>query len=250
MADRGMAKQSKGRRIAMWSGPRNISTAMMRSFGSRRDTVCFDEPFYAWYLKKTMVEHPLRDEIIDHHISEWEAVVDQILGPIPGGKEFYFLKTQPQQMMPEVSRKWFSDVEHFFLIRDPEMIVRSYAASRTDFVAGELGIKMLREIFDEVTALNGKPPPVVSSEDILADPRKTLMRLCEHMDMPFDEAMLSWKPGSHLEDGIWGPHWYRSVLKSTGFGAPSNSPHPLPEKFEYMLPELQAHYEVMLKHKL
>jgi len=239
-----------GRRIAMWSGPRNISTAMMRSFGNRGDTACFDEPFYAWYLKKTMVDHPMRDEIIGHHISEWQGVVDQIQGPIPGGKAFYFLKTQPQQMMPEVGRNWFADVEHFFLIRDPEMIVRSYAASRKDFVPNELGIAMQREIFDEVRALNGKAPVVVSSEDILADPRHTLTRLCGALEIPFTDKMLEWEPGPRDEDGIWAPHWYTSVLRSTGFAAPSNSPHPLPSKFEYMLPELNAHYEAMRAHKI
>ncbi len=245
-----MADTLEGRRIAMWSGPRNISTAMMRSFGNRADTACLDEPFYSWYLKRTGVDHPGAAEIIKAHESDWRKVAAHIQGPIPGGKVFYFLKVQPQQMMPEVGREWFADVEHFFLIRDPEMIVRSYAASREDFVAAELGIAQQREIFDEVCQLTGKKPPVISSEDVLADPRRTLSALCERMEIPFAEEMLSWALGGRPEDGIWAKDWYTSVMKSTGFGKPSSSPHPLPEKFEYMIPELRAHYDVMWAEKI
>jgi len=250
MADRGMAKQSKGRRIAMWSGPRNISTAMMRSWGNRSDTVCWDEPFYAWYLKHTGLDHPGAEEIIAHDENDWREVAKRISGPVPGDRDIRFLKLMTHQMLPEVGRAWFSDVEHFFLIRDPEMIVRSYTATRDTFVAEELGIALQRGIFEEVSKLIGRVPAVIASEDVLADPRRTLSALCDDMELPFDEDMLHWPAGERPEDGVWARHWYSSVTKSTGFAAPSESPHPLMPEYEDMVPVLRADYEVLLKHKL
>ncbi len=248
MKDQGMS----GMRIAMWSGPRNISTAMMRSWGNRPDTVCWDEPFYTWYLKETGIEQPGRDEVIATHETDWREVIARIEAPVPGGKPIHFLKCMTHHMLPQVSREWFAGARHFFLIRDPEMMLRSYAAARgaVPFKPEELGITLQRELFDQVTRVQGAPPPVVASEDILNDPRRCLTALCAALEVPFFEEMLAWPPGPRPEDGVWAKHWYGAVLKSTGFEKPSASPHPLPDYLKPMLDDLYTDYEVLAAHKL
>lgn len=239
-----------GVRIAMWSGPRNISTAMMRCWGNRPDTVCWDEPFYAWYLKETGLDHPARAEIIAAHESNWREVVQRIEGRVPTDASIHFLKCMTHHMLPQMSRNWLAGVRHFFLVRDPERMLRSYAATRKDFTVAELGLRLQLELFEEVTRASGAAPPVVASEDILADPRKMLVKLCAALDVPFMEKMLAWPPGPRPEDGVWAKHWYGSVHKSTGFSKPSDSTHPLPDHLKPMLDELYADYAPLVTHKL
>jgi len=239
-----------GVRIAMWSGPRNISTAMMRSWGNRPDTRAWDEPFYAHYLKATGIQQPGWDEVIEVHETDPVKVIARIKGKIPQRRAVHFLKCLTHHMLPDVSREWFSSAKHFFLIRDPEYILRSYAAIRSDFAVEELGLRQQRELFDEVTERCGAPPPVVASEDILSDPRATLSKLCAALDVPFTEEMLRWSPGPRPEDGVWAKHWYGSVEKSTGFAAPSESTHPLPDHLKPMLDELYQDYEPLAARKI
>ena len=241
-----------GIRIAMWSGPRNISTAMMRAWSNRGDTTCWDEPFYAWYLKETGIQQPGWDEIIKVHETEWRKVIARIEGPVPCGKDIHFLKCMTHHMLPEVGREWFAHARHFFLIRDPEMMLRSYAAARdgVPFLIEELGLTLQRELYEHVTRVLGKAPPVVASEDILADPRGTLLKLCDALGVPFTDKMVSWPAGPRPEDGVWAKHWYASVEKSTGFSPLQESTHPLPDQYRPMLNELRRDYEPLAALKI
>ncbi|MCW2306237.1 sulfotransferase-like domain-containing protein [Rhodobium gokarnense] len=208
-------------RIAMWSGPRNISTAMMRSFENRPDTAVVDEPFYAAYLQMTGIDHPMTEEIIADGETDWKKVVDFLLGPVPEGCLVFYQKQMTHHMIDGVGRDWLDDVVNVFLIRRPESVLASYSAKREEVTLRDIGFQEQADIFDEVADRLGKAPPVIDAADVLADPRVTLIRLCEAVGIPFSENMLSWPAGRRDSDGVWAPHWYGAVEKSTGFAPPS-----------------------------
>jgi hypothetical protein len=201
----------------MWSGPRNISTAMMRSWENRSDAAVSDEPLYAHYLNATGIDHPMRDEVIASQPRDWRQVVAEITGPVPGGKAIWYQKHMTHHMIPAVGRDWFQAMRHAFLIRDPREMLASYARKRESVTPADLGSEMEAEIYDEVVRLTGQEPPVIDAADVLRDPRAVLTRLCEALEVPFDAAMLSWPSGPRASDGVWGAHWYASVVASTGF---------------------------------
>ena len=207
-------------RIAMWSGPRNISTAMMRSFENRADCAVSDEPFYAHYLAATGIEHPMREAVIASQPTDWRDVVKAITGPAPGGAPVWYQKHMTHHMIAGVGREWFGAMRHAFLIRDPRAMAASYAAKRQGATAADLGAQLQAELYDEVTASTGSAPPVIDAADVLADPAGMLSLLCDALSLPFDPAMLAWPAGARDSDGVWGDHWYASVRASTGFAAP------------------------------
>jgi hypothetical protein len=211
-------------RIAMWSGPRNLSTAMMRSFGNRTDCVVSDEPFYAAYLKLTGLDHPMRAAVLQHHESDWRAVARELEGPAPAGKPIWYQKHMTHHMLPAIGRGWMRACRHAFLIRHPARVLASYAAKRQAVGLADIGLIAQVALFEEAAALAGTPPPVVDADAILADPRRQLRRLCGALEIPFNEAMLNWPPGPRDTDGVWASHWYESVNRSTGFGAPKPVP--------------------------
>ena len=207
-------------RIAMWSGPRNISTAMMRSFENRADCVVSDEPLYAHYLAATGIDHPMKEAVIASQPTDWRDVVRHITGPAPGGAGVWYQKHMTHHMIPSVGRDWFGAMRHAFLIRDPRAMAASYAAKREGATAADLGAQLQAELYDEVCARTGSEPPVIDAADVLADPEGMLSLLCGALSIPFDAAMLAWPAGSRDSDGVWGDHWYASVRASTGFAAP------------------------------
>jgi len=204
-------------RIAMWSGPRNISTAMMRAFENRPDCVVSDEPFYAHYLAATGIDHPMADAVVASQPTDWREVVRRITGPAPGGAAVWYQKHMTHHMIPQVGRDWFGAMRHAFLIRDPREMAASYAAKREGATAADLGAELQAELHDEVVRRTGREPPVIDAADVLRDPRRSLTLLCEALELPFDEAMLAWPAGPRESDGVWGAHWYASVWASTGF---------------------------------
>ncbi len=208
-------------RIAMWSGPRNISTAMMRSFENRPDTAVWDEPFYAAYLAMTGIVHPMNDEILAAHETDWRAVADGVLGPVPGGARIFYQKHMTHHMIADIGRDWMDhrEVRHAFLIRKPEEVVASYSAKRDEVSLADLGFLQQAEIFERVADRLGEAPVVVDGADVLADPRGVLSKLCGRLGIGFDEAMLSWPSGRRDSDGVWAAHWYHAVEASTGFAA-------------------------------
>lgn len=237
-------------RIAGWSGPRNVSTALLRSWGARADTVVTDEPLYAHYLAATGLDHPGREEIVAAGEPDWRRAVEWLTGPVPEGRRIWYQKHMTHHMIPEVGRDWLGRLAHVFLIREPGAVILSYAKVRPDFTAEDVGFPQQTEIFERVRRDTGRVPPVIDSLDLLADPRRLLSRLCEVLGVPFDPAMLSWEPGPRPTDGVWAPYWYESVERSTGFGPPRPRTEPVPERYRALYEECQEHYERLAKHRL
>ena len=207
-------------RIAMWSGPRNISTAMMRSFENRPDTSVSDEPLYAAYLDATGLSHPMRDEILAAQPIDCRAVEQALTGPVPGGRTVWYQKHMTHHMRPDFGRDWIDRVTNAFLLRAPEAVLASYVEKRSAVTLEEIGLPQQVELFERVADRLGRAPPVIAAQDVLADPRRTLTRLCQGCGLAFDEAMLHWPAGKRASDGVWAPAWYDKVEQSTGFGPP------------------------------
>ena len=204
-------------RIAMWSGPRNISTAMMRAWGNRDDTVVIDEPFYAHYLAETGIDHPGRDEVLASQSTDPAQVAAMLTGPIPGGKRIWYQKHMTQHMLPATPSDWLAEVTNCFLIRDPERVAASFTIQRPDAEAWELGFEQQAQLFDQVCDMLGHAPPVIDAADVLKDPRRAMGTLCAVHGVPFTERMLHWAPGQRPSDGVWAAHWYAAVERSSGF---------------------------------
>src|ERR1044072_5819986 len=204
-------------RLAMWSGPRNISTAMMRSWGNRSDTVVVDEPLYAYYLHETKKPHPGASEVIAAGETDWRKVAFQLTGPIPNGKSIYFQKHMTHHVLPQIGREWLNKLTNCFLIRDPREVLASYAKVIETPTVEDLGFPQQAEIFDYARKQTGQVPPVLDAADVLRDPRRMLGLLCDKVGVEFQESMLSWPAGPRTTDGVWARHWYAEVEKSTGF---------------------------------
>src|SRR6516164_3850821 len=230
-------------RIAMWSGPRNISTAMMRAWGNRDDTIVIDEPLYAYYLRATDIAHPGADEVIATGENDWQRVVAQLTGPIACGKRIFFQKQMTHHLLPEIDRQWLAAVTNCFLIRDPREVISSYIKKREDPALEDLGFVQQSEIFDFVRTRTNAVPPVVDAKDVLQDPERTLRLLCETVGVEFSKSMLSWPPGLRDTDGIWAKHWYGEVAKTTSFQPYRPTQHEVPQRFREIYDLCHRHYE-------
>jgi len=212
-------------RIACWSGPRNLSTAMMYAFGNRADFAAVDEPFYAAYLARTGKPHPMAADVMVSQPQDPEAVIRALTGPVPGGKPHVWQKHMAQHMLPGIPRGWIAGMTNVFLIRHPARVVASFARGYEQTGLEDIGILQQAELFDALAAA-GAPPVVVESADIRAEPEGTLRALCHAIGLDWDPAVLSWPAGPRAEDGVWAPVWYGSVHASTGFAGAEG---PLPE---------------------
>ncbi len=222
----------------MWSGPRTISTALMRSWENRPDTVVVDEPLYGFYLASTGIQHPGRDEIIQSMPNGWRQVLSELtLAPLPAGKSIYYAKHMTHHLLPEVDRDALAGLRHAFLIRDPRQLLASYAKVRAEPVLADLGLEQQVEIF---RAFGG---PVVDAGDILRRPEPTLRALCEALGVPFEAAMLSWPAGPRDTDGVWAKYWYDSVWRSTGFGPYREPATELPPHLEPLAAACRPFYD-------
>ncbi len=204
-------------RLAMWSGPRNVSTAFMRSWGSRDDTIVVDEPFYAHYLRETGIEHPGRDDVINAQENDWRRVVDALLAPVPDDVRVLYQKQMAHHLLPGMGREWLAAMTHAFLIREPRPMLASLAEKLGEFSLLSTGLPQQVEIFEYVRRRSGRVPPVVDARDVLERPEATLRALCAALELPFQTAMLSWPAGPRATDGVWARHWYARVEASTGF---------------------------------
>ena len=236
------------RRIAMWSGPRNLSTAMMRSFGARPDFVCVDEPFYAHYLSQTGLPHPMRDPVIASQPTDWRTVLPGLTTD-PAAAPVQYQKHMVQHMLPGMDLGWTGTVTNVFLIREPERVVASFAAKRGLPDPAELGFARQWSMFREM-AERGAAPIVIDSADIRRDPRRALRALCAAIDLPWTEAMLSWQAGPHPEDGVWGAVWYDAVNRSNGFGGPEGPGPELDGPLADLATRLRPDYEAIAAHRL
>jgi hypothetical protein len=194
----------------MWSGPRNISTALMRAWENRPDTRVVDEPLYGFYLDRTQLDHPGRDEVIAALGRDWQPVVAELTAPVEG---VYYQKHMTHHLIPELPRDWIAELTNVLLIRDPAEVVASYTRSRASVVAADIGLVQQVELYDQL----GGAVPVIDSADFLHNPEGYLRWLCDLVGIEFTAAMLHWPAGPRESDGVWAKYWYDAVVASTGF---------------------------------
>lgn len=206
-------------RVAMWSGPRNISTAMMRAWENRGDCAVSDEPLYAHYLARTGLDHPGAEEIVATGETDWRRVVDTLLGPAPGDKPVWYQKHMAHHLLAGMDRDWIAGLRNVLLVRDPREVVASYVKSRATVTPDDIGLPQQAALYDDLCAA-GVPPPVIDARDFLRAPAAYLRALCDWLAIPFTERMLHWPAGARDSDGVWAPHWYARVMASTGFEGP------------------------------
>lgn len=232
-------------RLAMWSGPRNISTAMMRAWENRSDTAVWDEPFYAYFLRQTGLEHPGAEEVIAAGEPDWQEVVARMTGSVPGRKAIFFQKHMSHHLLPKMSWNWLDEVTSCFLIRDPREVIASYVKTRPEPTLYDIGVVQQAEIFERVCERSRQTPLVIDSRDVLENPRALLSTLCKSLGVSFEERMLSWPSGPRSSDGVWAKHWYASVLETTGFEPYETKARPLSEGLEPLAEECVPYYRAL-----
>ena len=237
--------------IAMWSGPRNISTAMMRAWGNRPDTTVVDEPFYAFYLKTTGKEHPVAGEVIAAGETDWRKVVAELTGPRHRDpSHIFYQKQMTHHLLPEMERDWLAHLTNCFLIRDPAEVIASYLRKNDDPALEDIGFVQQAEIFDWVRERSGVVPPVIDARDVLQNPERILRLLCEAVGVEFDPAMLRWPPGLRETDGVWAKHWYGEVAPSTSFQPYQPKSAPVPERLREVHERCRECYKQLYQHRL
>ena len=236
--------------LAMWSGPRNLSTAMMRAFENRPDTAVVDEPLYAHYLHHTGLAHPGREEILASQSTDWREVCTFLTAPPPHGQRLFYQKHMTHHLLPHMSRAWMQGLTHCFLLRRPEAVLSSYIKSRPDVTPADLGYAQQAEIYAWLVRETGARPLVVESSDVLKDPRRMLEALAHELDLPFYEEMLRWPAGPRDSDGVWAPHWYRSVQASTGFRPYQESTPDYPAELHWIVEDATPHYRALWEHRV
>jgi Sulfotransferase domain len=235
----------------MWSGPRNISTAMMRAWGNRADTTVVDEPLYAFYLKATGKEHPVAEEVIAAGETDWRKVVADLTGSRHKGlSHIFYQKQMTHHLLPEVGRDWLPDLTSCFLIRDPAEVIASYIRKNDDPTLEDIGFVQQAEIFEWVRERLGVVPSVIDARDVLQNPERILRLLCQAVGVEFDPAMLSWPPGLRETDGVWAKHWYGEVAKSTGFEPYRPRPAEVPERLREIEARCRECYDRLYRHRL
>lgn len=228
----------------MWSGPRNLSTAMMYSFGNRADFAVWDEPFYAPYLAATGHDHPMRDAIIAAHETNPTVVARRCIDSIPGEKPHFYMKHMPHHMIDGFPLDWAKYCINIHLIRHPARVIASYATKRNKITAEDIGFQQQLTIYRKLGGL------IIDSADIRTNPEAMLKLLCDRIGLGFDPAMLSWSKGQRADDGIWAKHWYDAVHQSTGFAGPEGAlPNIKPDHLTLLDSALPV-YEAMAKHKI
>ncbi len=234
------------RRIAMWSGPRNISTAMMRSWEARGDTFVTDEPLYAHYLDQTGLDHPGRNEVLAHHDTDAARVIDWLLGPVPGNKPVWYQKHMAHHILPGMDVSWAGDLTNCLLVREPREMLASLARVLPDPTPEQTGLPQQIELLETL----GGGTPVLVARDVLKDPPAMLRALCDTLGVGYTDSMLAWEPGRRETDGIWARHWYASVEASTGFEAYRQRDVEIPAALEPVLENCQRCYERLLANRL
>ena len=237
-------------RIAMWSGPRKMSTTMMRSFGARSACECVDEPFYAAYLKATGLQHPMSEEIFASQSSVPDQVIVDLTGPIDPASNVFYQKHMTHHMVDEIPRDWMAACRNVFLIRHPARVIPSYARKMETVSLEAIGFPQQLSLFERAAELEGQAPLVIDSTDILKAPEMKLKALCAALNIEWQPDMLAWSAGPKSEDGAWAPHWYDVVWNSTGFAdAPAELPD-VPETYQAIYEDALTIYDTLAAHRL
>ncbi len=227
----------------MWSGPRTVSTALMRAWENRPDTVVADEPLYAFYLARTGLDHPGREEVLRSQPTGWRDVIRALTsGPLPAA--ICYQKHMTHHLLPEVDRAALAPLRHAFLIRDPAGLLASYARVRATPTLDDLGLWQQAGIYERFGG------PVLDSRDLLEHPEAMLRALCRSLDVPFCPEMLSWPAGPRDSDGVWAPYWYQSVWRSTGFGPYRPPAGALPDPLAALAEQCQPWYQRLHAYRL
>lgn len=238
-------------RIAMWSGPRNISTAMMRSWENRSDTMVVDEPLYGPYLFKTHKKHPMHAEIIKDQGAEYDPIISQLTqGNLVKNKAIYYQKHMCHHIIEDMDITWVKHFKNAFLIRNPKSVLASYIKKHNLPTAYDLGYPQQLKIFNYIKENCGYKPVVMEAKDILNNPRKMLAILCKNLSVKFDESMLSWAKGYRESDGIWAPRWYNRVIESTGFSEYKHKEIELNLEQKTIVEDCLPYYEALKDHKI
>ena len=234
----------------MWSGPRNISTALMRSWGSRPDTFVCDEPLYAHYLMASDRDHPGRQEILQKHDTDAGRVIAWLTGDVPEGKEIFYQKQMAHHLLPGMDRTWLRCLRNAFLIREPREMLVSLIKVTPDPSLEDTGLPQQWEIFERTRGRIGKPPPVIDARDVLTDPAGLMQALCDALDVRYMPEMLSWKPGPRETDGVWAKHWYSAVEASTTFHPYAPKSDTLPGALGDLYARCREIYDRLYAHRL
>ena len=234
--------------INMWSGPRNISTAIMRSFENRKDTLVIDEPFYAYYLKKTNLKHPMYKEIISSYENDPKKIIKEILKK--NDNKLIFIKHMSHHIDNDINLEWILKTRNFFLIRDPKKVINSYIKNNKLYSINDLGLLELYNIFKFLKSIKNNNPIIINTNKLLANPKKILMKLCRKLDIQFDNSMLSWKKGKRSSDGIWSDIWYKNVINSTKFDKEINNEINIPNKYNEILDQCLEIYSNLNKYTI
>ena len=224
---------------------------MMRAWGNRADTAVIDEPFYAYYLKRTGKKHPGAAEIIAGGETDWQKIVASLrTEPILSGKRIFFQKQMTHHLLPAVGREWIVALTNCFLIRDPREVILSYIKKNPEPGLEDLGFAQQCEIFNFVRERTGKAVPVVDARDVLENPERILRTLCDAIGVPFDVAMLSWPPGLRDSDGIWAKYWYHEVARSMSFQPYQPREGNVPDRLREIYEQCRECYEQLYQHRL
>ena len=237
-------------RLAMWSGPRNISTAMMRAWGNRPDTFVVDEPLYAHYLSVTGRVHPGAAETVAAGPTDLSVAVARLLGPVPGGKAVFYQKHMTHHLLPGMDRSWVRGLTNCFLIREPGEMITSFLKHVPDATLPDTGYPQQVELFDLVREWTGRTPPVLDARDVLDNPRRTIGLLCDAVGVEFTDRMLSWEPGLRDTDGVWAKYWYKEVETTTSFRPYRPKEEKVPDELRGMLGECEVYYRRLYAHRL
>ena len=237
-------------RIAMWSGPRNISTAMMRAFENRRDTTVIDEPFYAHYLSRTGADHPGKDDVLISQSTDWNSIIKLITGPVPNEQFVWYQKHMVHHVVGLGDLSWVKDFRNCFLIRHPIEVINSYCRQSPIMGVRDLGFIQQVKLFDILIEMTGDIPIVCDAKDILISPKTQLELLCERLEINFSKKMLSWPSGHRDTDGIWAPYWYQNVERSTGFMNYYKKNDTVPTEYRDFLDQCVSCYEYLSNYKL
>ena len=229
-------------KIACWSGPRNISTALMRSLSSRKDTFVSDEPFYAYYLKKTGLNHPMAEQIIDYYPNTYDQAVDSINKKIPESKKIWYQKHMAHHLINLKDIGWIKDFDNCFLIRHPKNVINSYIRKNQLNHIDELGYPQQWKLIDHLIE-NKKDIIVIDSSILLENPKKILNEWCKNLNIEFYETMLSWSKGPYPTDGIWWKHWYNNVINTNQFELFDKKSNTIPNRYQNIYNEALDYYK-------
>ena len=235
--------------IACWSGPRNISTALMRSWSSRKDTFVTDEPFYAYYLNETKIRHPMHREIINNYSSDYNQIVNYLINKIPEGKKIWYQKHMAHHILDLSDIEWITNCENCILLRHPKEVISSYISKNNLNSVEELGYPQQYEIINFLKKKN-KSYTIIDSSKLLSNPEKVLLSWCKKINIQYDKSMLKWKKGVHVNDGIWWKCWYDNVIQTTGFQKYIKKDITIEKEYDSIYNESMKYYSYLKEEQL